>query len=176
MRTIRVFVDTCIVNRLLDIDKPEPDDPNYEEDRSYLTKIVENGIDRGAIQPFVNPTVRTEIEGTPDPSRRQQLLEQFRRLHFTPFTTTVFPIHFTATFLTPEEKRVLEDILPSLGRKDLKILADAMSSDKIEVLLTTDRDHLANEKLRGRLRDKGVDKKMAILIPKELYEYLQRLE
>ena len=176
MRTVGVFVDTCVVNRLLDIDKPEPDDPNYEEDRSYLTKIVENGIDRGAIRPFVNPTVRTEIDGTPDPARRQQLLEQFRRLHFAPFTTTVFPIHFPATFLTPVEKKVLEDILPSLGRKDLKVFADAMCSNRVEIILTTDRKHLANDKLRGLLREKDIDRKILVFTPKELHEHLQRLE
>jgi predicted nucleic acid-binding protein len=176
MRTVGVFVDTCIVNRLLDIKDPTEHDRTWEEHRLYLHKLEEEFVKPGIIQLFVNPTVKTEIEKTTDPVRRQDLLEKFEELHFTPLGAAVFPITFPVTLLTGDQKEELDDLFPHLPEKDRKIFADAVCSTEVEILLTTDTDHLANDKLRRRLKEKGIDKKIMVVTPKELCEYLQRFE
>ncbi len=55
MRIINVFVDTSIVNRILEIDTSAVRDALYEEDRLYLSKIKESYVDKGIVQLIVNP-------------------------------------------------------------------------------------------------------------------------
>lgn len=177
MRTIGVFVDTSTVNRILDINVKKTKDPHDEEDRSYLCKILEQYIKSSIVCLFVNPTVKGEIENTKDPQKRERLLDLFNQFHFTPYNKTIFPFTFPATFLTEEEKETLEELLqdiPSL-KKDAKIFADAVFNSQIEVLLTTDRKHLAKDTFRNRLRSKGLDKKIKVFTPKEFFEHLQNV-
>ena len=183
MRTVKAFVDTSTVNRILDIKVEKPNDRKCEEDREYLSKIIKNYVKKGIVQLFVNPSVEREIRNTKkDPQRKNRLLALFKRLDFAPNHKTVFPIVLSnehpATFLSEEEKKTLEELfgdIPSF-RKDEKIFADAVFNSQIEVLLTTDEAHLANDKFRNRLKNKGLDKKVKVFTPKEFFEYLQREE
>ncbi|MGB5932995.1 MAG: hypothetical protein WBH57_08005 [Anaerolineae bacterium] len=175
MRTIGVFVDTSTVNRMLDIDVRNDNDSQYEEDREYLTRVVEQYAKSDIVRFIVNPTVKGEIENTKDPRRRTRLLDLFDQLHFTSYNISVFPLHFPVAFLTEEEKRTLKEIfqdIPSF-KKDEKIFADAVFNSQIEVLLTTDRQHLANDTFRSRIQRKGLDEKIKVCTPKELFEHLQ---
>jgi len=177
LETMDVLIDTCTVNRLLDIDEPADGDRNYEEDRSCLSRITKEYVECGSVRLLVNPTVKSEIDKTPDAARRRELQEQFAQHLFTPFSAAVFPITFPVTFLTDEQKKALEDLfarLPVKYRKDRKIFADAMCNKEIAVLLTTDREHLANDTFRGLLRDKGLDSRVMVLTPRELLEHLQK--
>lgn len=182
MRTVKAFVDTSTVNRILDIKAEKPNDRKWEEDREYLSRIIKNYVNKGIVQLFVNPSVGREVRNTKkDPQRKNRLLALFERLDFTPNHKTVFPIVLSdehpATFLSEEEKKTLEELygdIPSF-RKDEKIFADAVFNSQIGVLLTTDEEHLANDRLRNRLMNKGLDKKVKVFTPKEFFEYLQKV-
>ena len=171
MKTIGVFVDTNIVDRILGVD-----DPQYEKDRSYLSRIVEQYAEKGVVRLVVNPRVKEEIKKIPDPQKRAQLLDTLNQFHFTPYNKTVFPFSFPATFLTDEEGETLKELygwLPASFEKDRGIFADAVFNPQIEVLLTADRDHLANDRFRNLLQGKGLDKSIKVFTPKELFEYLR---
>ena len=141
VKTVNVLIDTCTVNRLLDIDERTDGDRNYEEDRSYLSRITKEYVESGAVQLLVNPTVKAEIDKTRDAVRKRELLVQFAQHHSTPFSAALFPITFPVNLLTDEENKALVDLSADLRReyqKDRKIFADAMCSRAIVVLLTTD--------------------------------------
>jgi hypothetical protein len=179
MRTIGVFVDTSTVNTVFNMDKKVPASSyNDEEDRLYLPKIVEQYVENDVVRLIVNPTVEQEIKRTPDLQKRDDLLMRFNQFHFTSYNKTIFPFHFPATFLASEEKEALKQIfedLPKKFKKDKKILADAVFNQQIELLLTTDRKTLANYRLRNRLESVGLDKKIQVFTPKELFEYLKNM-
>ncbi|MFC1914107.1 hypothetical protein ACFLXF_02405 [Chloroflexota bacterium] len=180
MRTVNVFADTAIVNRLLDIENQRPHDQKWEENREYLSKIVNEYVGKGIVQLFVNPSVKRELERTrKDPERKKQLLNIFELFIFLPEHKTVFPIILSnehpASFLSEEGKRVLENLyrdIPSF-RKDEKIFADALFNSRVECLLTTDEEHLANDRFRSRLEDVGLGEKIKVFTPKEFYDYLK---
>ena len=76
MKVINVFVDTSIVNRILEIDKSTVRDTIYEEDRLYISKIIEY-VKKGIVRLIVNPSVKQEIKNTTDPKRKGELLALF---------------------------------------------------------------------------------------------------
>ena len=175
MKQVGVFVDTCTVNRILDMIEVKTHATVYEEDRLYLTKLVEQYVKDGIIYFIVNPSVKKEIERTINAQRRKDLLTTFNQLHFTFYNKTIFPIVFPATFLTQEEKEILEQLyrdLPQEFKKDEKIFADVIFNQQIEILLTTDREHLANHRFRNRLESTDLHRKIKIFTPKELFDYL----
>ncbi|MBI4267895.1 MAG: hypothetical protein HY662_03820 [Chloroflexi bacterium] len=175
MKTINVFLDTSIVNRILDINCDKPDQREYEEDREYLPKIIENYVRKDVVQFFVNPSVKQEIEETSNLQRKMELLALSSQFHFTPFNKTVFPFVFPATFVIEEEKRMLEELRTNIKGfgKDAKIFIDAVANSQVEVLLTTDREHLACIKLHDYLTVKGLGVEIKIFTPKEFFEHLQ---
>ncbi len=176
MKTINTFIDTSTVNRILEIDTSQVKDALYEEDRLYLSKIIKEYVERSLVQLIVNPSVKLEIENTPDRQKRERLLALYNQFRFTAYNTTIFPFTFPATFLTNGEKKTLEELLegfPSF-KKDMKIFADAIFNSEVEVLLTTDREHLANNKFHHHLEEKGLDKKVKVFTPKEFFEYLRK--
>jgi hypothetical protein len=175
MRTIGVFVDTSTVNRVLDMDKKLRASMD-KEDRLYLSKIVEQYVKNNVVRLIVNPTVKQEIKKTPDLQRRDDLLMKFNQFHFTSYNKTIFPFVFPATFLASKEKETLKQLfeaLPKGFKKDEKIFADAVFSQQIELLLTADREHLANDRFRNCLESVGLDKKIKVFTPKELFEHLK---
>jgi predicted nucleic acid-binding protein len=177
MRTVKAFVDTSIVNRILDIEVVKPKDLKWEEDREYLFKIINNYIEKNIVQFIVNPSVKQEIKKTSDPRRREQLLALYNQFHFTAYNTTIFPFTLPATLLSKEQKEMLQlltSIMPKGFKRDEKIFADAIFNSQIEVLLTTDEEHLANDRFRNLLMNKGFDKKIKVFTPKEFFEYLQK--
>jgi hypothetical protein len=175
MRTIRVFVDTSTVNRVLRIKEKRDKDAKWEEDREYLNRIVEQYVEGGVVRLIVNPTVRMEIEATKDPRTRARLLREFEKCRFTDYNITRFPFSFPATFPTREQSKTLKEVLKDIPHFDGKIFADAVCNSQVEVLLTTDREHLANDTFRRRIQRKGLDKNIKICTPKELFEHLQNV-
>jgi len=176
MKPINVFVDTSTVNRILDIGISKPEHWRYEEDRLYLSKIIEECVKKSKIKLFVNPSVKREIEATPNLQRKKQLLAISEQLHFTPYNKTIFPFTFPAHYVTEEEKEMLQRLksyMPKGFEKDTKFFLDALADPEIDVLLTTDYDDLARKKLRDYLANEGVKIKIKIFAPKELYEHLQ---
>ena len=175
MGIINVFVDTSIVNRILEIDKIEVRDALYEEDRLYLSKIIEY-VEKGIVRLIVNPSVKREIENTADPEKKGELLTLFDQFHFTPYNKSIFPIAFPVHFVTKEEKVVLGVLRKKIKvvRKDEKIFLDAAANSQVEILLTTDREHLACIKLRDYIADKGFNAEIKIFTPIELHEELQK--
>lgn len=175
MKTIKVFVDTSIVNRILDIGIEKSKDILYEEDRHYLSKIMQEYVDKGIVQLFANPSIKLEIENTSDHQRKQELLTEFKNYHFTDFNKTVFPFSFPATFVTEEEKLILEELRTKIKNfnKDAKIFLDAVSNSQIDALVTADREHLACIEVRGYVVKK-LDARVEIFTPKEFYEYIRK--
>ena len=174
MKAINTFVDTSTVNRILELDTEEVKDALYEEDRLYLSKI-RGYVEKGIVQLIVNPSIKREIEKTPDPHKKKELLTLFDQFHFTSYNTTVFPFTFPAYFITELEKRVLEELRKKIGgfRKDQKIFIDAVANSQVKVLLTTDRKHLARKEIYDYLKSKGLDKKILVCTPKRFYEHIQ---
>ena len=175
MRTIGVFVDTSTVNRVLDMDKKLRASMD-KEDRLYLSKIVEQYVKNNVVRLIVNPTVKQEIKKTPDLQRRDDLLMKFNQFHFTSYNKTILPFVLPATFVASKEKEILKQLFegfPKEFKRDEKIFADAVFSQQVELLLTADRKHLANDRFRNRLESVGLDKKIKVFTPKELFEHLK---
>jgi hypothetical protein len=179
MNIINAFVDTNIVNRILDIEISKPSDLLYEEDRLYLSKIIEEYVKKDIVIFIANPTIKQQIEATKDLIKRDQLLDKLAQFHFTSFNKTVFPFTFPGTFVTEKEKNILnelESIMPKGFKKDSKVFLDSLGNEEIEVLLTTDRDDLAKKKLREYITTNGLASDIKIFTPKNCYEYLQSFD
>jgi len=144
------------------------DDSLYEEDRVFLRKVLDIYSEGDRIEFYVNPSVKLEIDATKNQKRRRALQEIFEKFKFIPFNKTIFPFVFPANLLKEEEVKILERLCeenPGL-EKDKKIIADA-TFGYMDILLTTDRRHLAN---------KGIHiQHLKIFTPKELCEYLNNL-
>jgi len=179
MSIIRALADTNIVNIILDIDDEIINNPKKEENRNCLARLMEQFVDTGKVQLFVNPSVEREIENIKkDPRRKQRLLDVFHQLDFTPEQKAIFPFHwgegYSVMFLTTEEKELLNKLYAELPkfRKDEKVLGDALFNPNIEILLTTDEEHLANAKFRRLLIEMGLDDRLRIFTPIEFIYYL----
>ena len=162
-----IFLDTNIIERILRIDEEIPNNRTYEEDRKFLGKILDICANNEKIKLYVNPSVKMEIEKTRDNQKKKALLEIFEKYEFLPFNSTIFPCTLPATFISEEEGKKLEDVcnkIPGL-KKDVKIIADAGFSKTIDILLTTDRKHLANKGFQIN--------HLKIFTPKMLFEYLR---
>ncbi|MCK4735710.1 MAG: hypothetical protein KAT65_24865 [Methanophagales archaeon] len=167
MKKLDIFFDTCIINRILYLDKRKSD-AKSEEDREYLDKILNLCAEEGKINFFVNPSVKTEITNTTNKSRREKLLKVCSQYNFNPFNKTILPFSFPATFISDEEVEILNALCednPAL-KKDIKIIADSAFCEEIDVLLTTDREHLAGKEFHLQ--------HLEIFTPKELFEYLSK--
>lgn len=163
---MNVFIDTTIVNYVLDIEESRPDDPTWQENVNYLRQLLDGPVTRGDMTFYVNPSVMWQINNTEEQERKATLLAKFKEFQFTEFNVTIFPFHFPAKFIT-EEQAVLIDKLceehPALAR-DRKIIADAAFSEEIDVLLTTDKD------LAHQVCQLG---KVKFMLPKELWDSYQ---
>lgn len=168
--------ESSIVNRILDIGVEKPNDTKWEEDREYLSKIIEEYVNKDIVKLFVNPSVKREIENTCNPQKKRRLLALFDQFYFTTYNKTAFPFTFPAHYVTEEEKRATEELRKNIKgfEKDVKIFLDAVGNSQVEVLLSTDREHLACIKLHDYLVDKRLDTEIKIFTPKEFYEYLQQ--
>jgi len=161
---VNVFVDTCIVNRVLDLEESRPDH-EWHEDRKYLLELQSGPVASGIIKLFINPSVMSQVTATKDPERREALINITMQFKFTEFNMTIFPFRFPARFLSPAQKAKIQQLCvehPNL-RPDEKILADSAFNKDMDVLLTTDRD-LAELQQLGTVK---------IMLPKELWEYYE---
>ena len=133
-------------------------------------------VEKGIVKLVVNPSVKWEIEKTPDSHKKKQLLALFDQFHFTPYNKTIFPFRFPAHFLTPDEQKDLAELRRKIKgfQRDARIFIEAVSSSQVEVLLTTDRAHLARKEIWDYLKSKDLDKKISVYTPKEFYEHLCR--
>jgi len=160
---MNVFLDTSIVNRILDLEEMRPD-AHWEQDRACLNNLLNGPVSGGTMAFLVNPTVMSQIRDTPDFERRRRLSSIAERFRFTEFNMTIFPFHFPARFLSKEQKVEIQGICsqyPSLIR-DQKILADAAFGERINVLLTTDRELAHKVPMLGRLK---------VMLPCGLWEF-----
>ena len=159
---MNVFADTCIVNRILDLEATPPHS-KWEEDQEYLRQLLSGPVASGTMKLFINPTVISQIEATKDTERRDALLSTVQQFEFTKFNMTIFPFHFPAKFLSEAQKAESQQLCvtyPALER-DEKILADSAFNETIDVLLTTDRD-LARKVPQ-------LDK-VKVMLPKQLWD------
>lgn len=162
-RTMNVFLDTSIVNRILDLEEIRPD-VLWEQDRAYLNNLLDGPVSGGTMTFLVNPTVMSQIRDAPDFERRRRLISVAERFRFTEYNLTIFPFSFPARFLSKEQKVEIQGICsqyPSLIR-DQKILADAAFGEGIDVLLTTDRELAYKIPLLGQLK---------VMLPLDLWEF-----
>ncbi len=91
MKNLNIFLDSCIINYILDLDdEPRSGSTHDEEDKRYLGKILNSYQKEGKIKFFVNPFIKTEINKTNDSSRRDKLLQVFNQYDFIEFNATFF--------------------------------------------------------------------------------------
>lgn len=188
MNTVNVFMDSSTANRIAELDdiiasrldKRKTSQPSYREDKYYLTKIVDDFVKKGTVRLYWNASVKREIENTVKAWKRNAVLRTVEDHSFAGYHSTTFPIVMSdenpATFLNGEQKQKLKDIYNDLPKKylrDIKILADALFNPEIEFLLTTDRQHLANKRLRSRIEAKASINILKIRTPRELFEDLK---
>lgn len=163
---MNVFVDNSIVNNLLDLEVNSASGLNVQ-DAKYLKLILKDYVNTSKVTFIVNPSVKHQIDNTPDKKRRAELQAKFHQLRFTEFNLTPFPFYFPATFISKEQSIFIQQLCtkhPAL-LKDQKIIADAAFNDSISFLLTTDKD-LAHQVCKiGKVK---------FLLPKELWEYLTK--
>jgi hypothetical protein len=161
---INVFLDTSIVNNLLDIDKKESGDLTWEKNKRFTKLLIDNPVALGHMILYVNPSVKSQIGNTDDVKRKEELINKFNEFRFEECNFTIFPFTFPASFITQEQSDVIEDICkryPNL-EKDRKIIADSAFNDKINFLLTTDRK-LAHQVCRVS--------KVRFMLPEELWDW-----
>jgi len=161
---MNIFIETSVVNNILDLDE-KPQDPFGKSQMVCLGQILER-FSKGTISLIVNPSVLLQIKGTKDEERKNALLLVFNRFNFHDFTAFVFPLTFPLHFLTKEQYSEIDQICkehPGL-KKDRKIIADAGFNDKLDVLLTTDKD------LAHQVRQVG---KVKFMLPCELLATLE---
>lgn len=161
---LNVFLDTCIVNRVLDLQENRRDS-EWKEDREYLLKLRSGPVGLERMKFFVNPSVMSQIRATRNHERREALINTAAEFKFTEFNMTIFPFRFPARFLSPAQKGTVKQLCvqhPNL-RRDKKILADSAFNKDMDVLLTTDRDLAAVRQL-GRVK---------VMLPKELWDYYE---
>lgn len=162
---MNVFIDTCIVNRVLDLEASRTD-PKWQEDMEYLKRLLDGPVTHGNMKFIINPTVIRQVKATEDAERREALLSVVQEFKFTEFkfNVTIFPFSFPAHFLSTEQKVEIQKLCrdhPKLAR-DKKILADSAFNETIDILLTTDR------KLARQGAQIGTVK---VMLPKELWGY-----
>ena len=163
---MNVFIDTSIVNCILDIEEDRPEDLIWQQDIKYIKLLLDGPVSRGEITFYVTPTVKWQIENTEDDKRRKGLQTIFEKFQFTEFNITVFPFHFPAKFISEEQGVLIEKICaehPKLSL-DRKIIADSAFDDNIDILLTTDR------KLARQVGQIG---KVRFMLPRQLWDYIQ---
>ncbi|MBA7596251.1 hypothetical protein ES703_03221 [subsurface metagenome] len=161
---MNVFLDTCIVNRVLDLEASSPD-PKWQEDREYLQRLVNGPAASATMTLFVNPSVISQIEATSEPERRNALLSAVQQFKFTEFNVSIFPFSFPVRFLSTAHKAEIQQLCmdhPALAN-DEKILADSAFNENMDVLLTTDRDIARKVPQLGRVK---------VMLPKQLWDYL----
>lgn len=126
---------------------------------------LRNGpVASGKIKLFINPSVVSQVEATPDIKRRRELMAIAEQFKFTEFNMTIFPFSFSAHFLSTTQKAKVQKLCmqhPTLAR-DEKILAGAAFNERIEVLLTPDRDLVGQGTQLGKVR---------IMLPRQLQDY-----
>jgi len=160
---MNVFVDTCIVNRILDLEASPPHS-RWQEDREYLRRLLNEPVASGTMKFFINPTVISQIEATRNTERRDALLSAVQQFEFTEFNMTIFPFRFPAKFLSKAQKAEIQQLCltyPALER-DKKILADSALNETIDVLLTTDRDLVRKVPQFGKAK---------VMLPKQLWDF-----
>ena len=163
---MNVFVDTSIVNNLLDLEENNVSNLSAQ-DAKYLKLILKGYVNPNKVTLFVNPSVKQQINNTEDERRKGKLLEKFNECHFTEFNLTIFPFHFPAKFMSDNEAAFIDQLCakhPAL-LKDKKIIGDVAfnDNDNIDVLLTTDKDLAHQVSQVGKVRFR---------LPKELWEDL----
>lgn len=161
-----IFIDTNIVNLILDINVENPNDTTYEQDRCYMKEILRVIAKDNRFKLYVNPTIKQEIDACPDSKRRDSLLNIFNDLNLMSFNLTILPFVLPGTIISKEQAKIIDDLCRENAglKKDQKIIADSAFCNEIDILLTADRKHLAGKNLKiGSLK---------ICTPKELHEYL----
>jgi hypothetical protein len=158
---MNVFFDSCIVNDLIDIDKPKCNLP-LQENAKYIELIIKSP----SVVGIVSPTVKRQLEMTPDKKRREELISKYNEFHFKEFIGGLeFPLRFPLTFMSKKQEDIITELhekRPPL-RPDLDIIRDAAFIKDIDVLLTADKK-LAGLKMIGKVK---------FLLPKELWDVIE---
>ena len=160
---MNVFIDTSIVNHVLDLEERRLGNKTWQENIKFLKFLLTGPVTNGDMTLYVNPSVMWQIENTRDEERKKALQTKCKEFQFAEFNLTVFPFRFPATFISEEQATLIEQLCknhPALS-KDRKIIADGAFNEKIDVLLTTDTD------LAHQVRKLG---KVKFMLPKELWE------
>ena len=165
---MNVFVETSIVNNVLDLEEKRQNNLTWQENIKYLKLLLSGPVATGDVIFYVNPSVKWQINNTKVEQRKNGLLAKFEEFQFIEFNLTIFPFHFPATFVTEEQAALVDELCkehPALF-KDNKIIADAAFNDNIDVLLTTDKD------LAHQVCQLG---KVKFMLPKELWDSYQTI-
>ncbi|MFC1905529.1 hypothetical protein ACFLXL_01830 [Chloroflexota bacterium] len=161
---LNVFVDTSIVNNLLDLNETRLADATWEANIKFIRILINGPVASGKMSLYVNPSVKHQINSTPNKERRDGLLLKFEEFKFEEFNLTIFPFSFPARFIAKEQGELIDNLCkkyPNL-EKDRKIIADAAFNDKIDFLLTTDGDLAHQVRQIGNVR---------FMLPKELWDH-----
>lgn len=163
---MNVFIETSIVNNLLDLEARRPNDATGQENTKYLELLLSGPVATKEMTFYVNPSVKWQINNTKDEQRKEALLAKFKEFQFTELNLTIFPFHFPAKFISEEQSALIEQLCkehPALSR-DRKIIADAAFNENIDILLTADK------KLAHQVCQLG---KVKFMLPKELWDSYQ---
>lgn len=163
---MNVFIETSIVNNVLDLEESRPSDTTGQENSEYLKLLLSGPVATGEMIFYVNPSVRWQINNTKDEQHKEGLLAKLSEFEFTELNLTIFPFHFPAKFISKEQSALIDELCkdhPALFR-DKKIIADAAFNEYINVLLTTDKN------LAHQVCQLG---KVKFMLPKELWDSYQ---
>lgn len=100
---MNVFIETSIVNNVLDLEERRPNETTGQENVKYLKLLLSGPVATGDMTFYVNPSVRWQINNTKDEQRKEGLLAKLKEFQFTEFNLTIFPFHFPAKFISKEQ-------------------------------------------------------------------------
>ncbi len=85
---MNVFIETSIVNNVLDLEEHRPNNLTWQENIKYLRLLISEPVATGDIAFYVNPSVKWQINNTKVEQRKEGLLTKFKEFQFTDINIT----------------------------------------------------------------------------------------
>ena len=158
---LRIYLDTSVPNFLFADDSPEK--------KEITIDFFENFINKGKYKAYISSLVIAEIENTPEPSKRDQLINSIRK----------YPIEIISLNEYEEIEKLAQQYIDS-SVIPLKKIMDALhvavcTIYGINILVSWNFKHLANINQEYKIKSVNYQNKyfneLRIITPMEMVDY-----
>ena len=147
MKKLKIYLDTSVINFLFHEDSPEF--------RKITKEFFENYVKPAVYEVYVSEVVVGEIEKTPDPAKRGQLLAVLGDYRLTVLPLTEEAFRLAATY-------VEAGVIPARKVEDARHVAIATCND-LDILLSWNFKHLAN--IRKQIAVRAINEREGYFYP-----------